>query len=1125
MEGMDNGNCALTNGKEGQVQEDGEGEEQEKEDQVQDQEDLEGKEHGQKQVENVQEQEGDKDKEQAHDQNEFVLEQEDDEQEPEQRQQIQEENGNGKEEKQEHEDQVLEQGDDEQQEQKDQVLDQEDSEEEEQKEKRKEQVQEQEDRTDGEQEQEKEDKHGIEQVDGEEEEQKVHLGGNEEQVDGEGEGHVQKQGDETKEKQTQEQLQAQEDREEGKQKQEKVEQLQEHGAGVNDQHNNMQEKEKQMQEGDEQEDEEQGKSDDDDGEWDRYWSREEDWYLKMIDKVLSGALSSDSVSLSPSVDSVEDKDVDPAVIRPNDINITLTDNGQHNPSLDSPHSATTPSRVCGDVNDSIKLSTPEVEKLSIRRLLLGGILESEQKYIKSLEILQKVMKTFKASISTSTPVMTEEEYDTMFFRIPELLNVHRQFVHHMEPKMEHWTPEQMQGDSFKLLASHFDIHEEYIANYKRAMSTLQRLQTENELFRNIAQQALKLESGEMYTLEAMLYSPLQGITKLTMILNDLLKHTPEHHEDHSILSQVLEKTRKFFKQVDDATREIHSTKQKRELIRQGYLVEWTEGGRKLRRILLWSDLIICASKRNTSGMFQRDKGQYDFQWYIPLTELSLTPNDRCEAEPHVVAKSDSELRQMKKDISELQEKIKRDKAAKQSRAIQKSIDQKRKQIGELEVGYVLESPKLPFHLYHHSGKTYTILMSSDYERSDWKEAILTTKRECRMTPSITPYHISNSVLIPKTRRGRDSYVNISSVLLKDNDELLTGMLYVTVKEARGLTVPSQLYCCLETDAYGIFSRMAKTRKTSNTIKPKWNEEFALDVDGAKTLRILCYDFTKGLDDEMYDKGAVSLAKQEISVTGGKDFTILMDQLQVDVTVRFESSEKTLKRVHSRKKMGVFGVQVGTLAHRQGKNIPNIITLCVEEVDRRGIHEMGIYRISGSSADIQKLKKAFEITFHDLCEITESDRRNIASMLKQSDIHAVAGLLKAYLRELPEPLFTHALYPQFVDGLQLTDPVAKKKCFMSLLKSVVEPNRTIIFLLFNHLRRIAKEEEKNKMSLHNLSTVFGPTLLGPAATTNASGKPDILAEIMGMSSVISQVGILHYCLEHFSDTTELLETDL
>ena len=47
----------------------------------------------------------------------------------------------------------------------------------------------------------------------------------------------------------------------------------------------------------------------------------------------------------------------------------------------------------------------------------------------------------------------------------------------------------------------------------------------------------------------------------------------------------------------------------------------------------------------------------------------------------------------------------------------------------------------------------------------------------------------------------------------------------------------------------------------------------------------------------------------------------------------------------------------------------------------------------------------------------TDRRNITAMLKQSDIHAVAGLFKAYLRELPEPLFTSVLYPKFVEGLR------------------------------------------------------------------------------------------------------------
>ena len=49
--------------------------------------------------------------------------------------------------------------------------------------------------------------------------------------------------------------------------------------------------------------------------------------------------------------------------------------------------------------------------------------------------------------------------------------------------------------------------------------------------------------------------------------------------------------------------------------------------------------------------------------------------------------------------------------------------------------------------------------------------------------------------------------------------------------------------------------MARTSKSENSKMPMWNEEFGLEVDGAQTLRILCYDYTKGLEDEMIDKGA------------------------------------------------------------------------------------------------------------------------------------------------------------------------------------------------------------------------------------------------------------------------------
>ena len=75
------------------------------------------------------------------------------------------------------------------------------------------------------------------------------------------------------------------------------------------------------------------------------------------------------------------------------------------------------------------------------------------------------------------------------------------------------------------------------------------------------------------------------------------------------------------------------------------------------------------------------------------------------------------------------------------------------------------------------------------------------------------------------------------------------------------SVSSELYCCVEVDSYGIISLRARTRKSENSKTPTWNQEFGLEVEGTQTLRILCYDYTKGLEDEMIDKGAktVSLA--------------------------------------------------------------------------------------------------------------------------------------------------------------------------------------------------------------------------------------------------------------------------
>lgn len=91
-----------------------------------------------------------------------------------------------------------------------------------------------------------------------------------------------------------------------------------------------------------------------------------------------------------------------------------------------------------------------------------------------------------------------------------------------------------------------------------------------------------------------------------------------------------------------------------------------------------------------------------------------------------------------------------------------------------------------------------------------------------------------------------------------------------------------------------------------------------------------------------------------------------------------------------------------VCQREKRPIPHIISCCVREIERRGLDDLGIYRVSGLATDITKLRKAFDTRGPDS-----------EPLLKDVDVNSVTGLLKLYLRQLPEALFTDRLYPHFL----------------------------------------------------------------------------------------------------------------
>uniref|UniRef100_A0A8C0DSA6 BCR activator of RhoGEF and GTPase n=1 Tax=Balaenoptera musculus TaxID=9771 RepID=A0A8C0DSA6_BALMU len=747
-----------------------------------------------------------------------------------------------------------------------------------------------------------------------------------------------------------------------------------------------------------------------------------------------------------------------------------------------------------DAPESTKVSELDLEKGSeMRKWVLSGILASEETYLSHLEALLLPMKPLKAAATTSQPVLTSQQIETIFFKVPELYEIHKEFYDGLLPRLQQWSHQQRVGDLFQKLASQLGVYRAFVDNYGVAMETAEKCCQANAQFAEISEN-LRARSNKdakdqttKNSLETLLYKPVDRVTRSTLVLHDLLKHTPSGHPDHLLLQDALRISQNFLSSINEeiTPRRQSMTVKKgehRQLLKDSFMVELVEGARKLRHVFLFTDLLLCTKLKKQSGGKTQ---QYDCKWYIPLTDLSFQTVDDSEAAPNIPLVLDEELDAMKIKISQIKSDIQREKRANKG---SKAIERLRKKLSEQESLLLLMSPSMAFRVHSRNGKSYTFLISSDYERAEWRENIREQQKKCFKSFSLT------SVELQMLTNSCVKLQTVHSIPLTINKE--------------------GLYCTLEVDSFGYFVNKAKTRVYRDTAEPNWNEEFEIELEGSQTLRILCYEkcYNKSKitkedgesADRIMGKGQVQLDPQALQDREWQRTIIAMNGIEVKLSVKFTSREFSLKRMPSRKQTGVFGVKIAVVTKRERSKVPYIVRQCVEEIERRGMEEVGIYRVSGVATDIQALKAAFDV-----------NNKDVSVMMSEMDVNAIAGTLKLYFRELPEPLFTDEFYPNFAEGIALSDPVAKESCMLNLLLSLPEANLLTFLFLLDHLKRVAEKETVNKMSLHNLATVFGPTLLRPS--DKESKLPANPSQPISMTDswsleVMSQVQVLLYFLQ-------------
>ncbi|XP_055031769.2 rho GTPase-activating protein 44 isoform X2 [Misgurnus anguillicaudatus] len=176
----------------------------------------------------------------------------------------------------------------------------------------------------------------------------------------------------------------------------------------------------------------------------------------------------------------------------------------------------------------------------------------------------------------------------------------------------------------------------------------------------------------------------------------------------------------------------------------------------------------------------------------------------------------------------------------------------------------------------------------------------------------------------------------------------------------------------------------------------------------------------------------------------------------------------------------------------GREIAFPIEACVTMLLDCGLQEEGLFRVAPSASKLKKLKASLDCGVLDFQEYS-------------ADPHAIAGALKSYLRELPEPLLTFDLYEEWIQASIIPDQDKRLQALLTTCEKLPKANSDNFKYLIKFLAKLNEYQDYNKMTAGNIAIVLGPNLLW----ANTEGN---ITEIMTTVS-LQIVGIIEPVIQH------------
>ncbi|KAI9255662.1 Rho GTPase activation protein [Phascolomyces articulosus] len=173
--------------------------------------------------------------------------------------------------------------------------------------------------------------------------------------------------------------------------------------------------------------------------------------------------------------------------------------------------------------------------------------------------------------------------------------------------------------------------------------------------------------------------------------------------------------------------------------------------------------------------------------------------------------------------------------------------------------------------------------------------------------------------------------------------------------------------------------------------------------------------------------------------------------------------------------GLFGLtlrctaQCGMTTVCHGYTVPDPVAQCFTEIIHRGLRVEGLFRLSGAASDVRQLSQEFDM--------------GNSIDLSTYDIHAITGVVKKYLRSLPDPVIPHAYHNAFLraasspSSTTTTTTTFDVKELLNLISTLPLLHRHLLCFILHLTSEIQKHVDINMMNPEALAVVLAPVSTG------------------------------------------------